>query len=69
MGTNGNIWKAVKIAKNLNVDSLPKNLTLGGKPVQKMKLQIPLHGTLTIRLSVMLKGPKSIPMYIMANVK
>jgi hypothetical protein len=32
MGTNGNIWKVVKIAKNLNVDSLPKNLTLGGKP-------------------------------------
>ena len=33
LGANGNLWKAVKMAKNLNVDSLPKNLTLGGKPV------------------------------------
>ena len=33
MGNKGNIWKAVKIAKNLNVDSLPKNLSLGGIPV------------------------------------
>ena len=33
MGTNGNIWKAVKIAKNLNMESLPKNLTLGGMPI------------------------------------
>ena len=35
MGNNGNIWKAVKFAKNLNVESLPKNLNLGGKPIAK----------------------------------
>ena len=33
MGTKGNIWKAVKVAKNLNVDSLPKTMKLKGKPV------------------------------------
>ena len=33
MGTKGNVWKAVKVAKNLNIDSLPKNLTLGGRPI------------------------------------
>ena len=25
-----NLWKAVKVAKNLNLDSIPANLTLGG---------------------------------------
>ena len=33
MGPNGNIWKAVKIAKNLNKESIPENLTLGGVPI------------------------------------
>ena len=27
------MWKAVKIAKDLNVENIPKNLTLGGIPV------------------------------------
>ena len=31
MGNKGNLWKAVKVARDLNVDSLPKNLTLGGE--------------------------------------
>ena len=31
MGNKGSLWKAVKVARDLNVDSLPKNLTLGGK--------------------------------------
>ena len=30
MGSNVNLWKAVKVAKNLNSDSFPTNLTLGG---------------------------------------
>ena len=29
----GNLWKAVKVAKNLNSDDLPSNLTLNGIPV------------------------------------
>ena len=32
-GGNVNLWKAVKIAKNLNLDRVPLNLTLGGIPV------------------------------------
>ena len=32
-GGKGNIWKAVKIAKNLNTNSLPKNMTLGDTPI------------------------------------
>ena len=31
MGSKFNLWKAVKKAKNLNVDSIPNNLTLGGR--------------------------------------
>ena len=30
MGSKVNLWKAVKVAKNLNLDSIPPNLTLGG---------------------------------------
>ena len=33
MGNNVNLWKAVKVAKNLNMDSIPSNLTLGGVPI------------------------------------
>ena len=29
----GNLWKAVKVAKNLNIDSIPSNLTLDGIPI------------------------------------
>ena len=32
-GGNINIWKAVKKAKNVNVDTIPTNLTLGGIPI------------------------------------
>ena len=32
-GSAGNLWKAVKIAKNVNQDIIPQNLTLGGIPV------------------------------------
>ena len=32
-GGNTNLWKAVKIAKNVNIDAIPNNLTLGGLPV------------------------------------
>ena len=32
-GGKGNIWKAVKIAKNFNTNSLPKNMTLGDTPI------------------------------------
>ena len=35
MGNKGNTWKAVIVARNLNVDSLPKNLSLGGRPIAK----------------------------------
>ena len=33
MGAKVNLWKAVKAAKNQNVDTIPDNLTLGGVPV------------------------------------
>ena len=33
LGNGGNIWKAVKAAKNLNHDTLPNAFTLGGVPV------------------------------------
>ena len=32
-GTNGNIWRAVGVAKDLNPDTIPANLTLGGVAV------------------------------------
>ena len=32
-GGNINLWKAVKKAKNVNVDTIPTNLTLGGTPI------------------------------------
>ena len=33
MGGKVNLWKAVKVAKNQNVESIPENLTLGGLPI------------------------------------
>ena len=33
VGGNINLWKAVKIAKNLTVEDIPTNLTLGGIPI------------------------------------
>ena len=33
MGSKVNLWKAVKVAKNLNSESIPTNLSLGGVPV------------------------------------
>ena len=38
MGIKGNIWKAIKIAKNLNEDSVPKNLSRGEYRLQRMTL-------------------------------
>ena len=32
-GSNGNIWNAVKTAKNVNVNAIPSRLTLGGVPI------------------------------------
>ena len=32
-GNSPNLWKAVKMAKNLNCDSIPTNMTLGGVPL------------------------------------
>ena len=32
-GTKGNIWRAVGIAKDLNPDTIPANMTLGGVKV------------------------------------
>ena len=32
-GNSGNIWKAVRVAKNLNADSLSQNFTLGEEPI------------------------------------
>ena len=32
-GAKGNIWKAVGLAKDLNPDAIPSNLTLGGVSV------------------------------------
>ena len=34
-GQNGNLWKAVRVAKDLNQDDIPGNLTLGGIVVEK----------------------------------
>ena len=33
LGAKGNLWKAVKFAKNLTSGDLPTDLTLGGEPV------------------------------------
>ena len=33
LGAGANLWKAVKLAKNLVTSDLPTNLTLGGEPV------------------------------------
>ncbi len=33
MGSKVNLWKAVKVSKNLNLDSIPSNLTLSGVPI------------------------------------
>ena len=33
LGVGANLWKAVKLAKNLTTNDLPSNLTLGGNPV------------------------------------
>ena len=33
LGVNGNIWKAVKVAKDLNSESFPTNFFKGGEPV------------------------------------
>ena len=33
MGGYVNLWKAVKVAKNLNSDSIPTNLTLRRVPI------------------------------------
>ena len=33
VGGNVNLWKAVKIAKNINSDAIPSNLTVGGLPI------------------------------------
>ena len=33
MGSKVNLWKAVKVAKNLNSESVPMNLSLGGVQV------------------------------------
>ena len=32
-GNGGDIWKAIKIAKNVNMATMPENLTLGGLPI------------------------------------
>ena len=32
-GNKNNLWKAVKVAKNLSVQDIPPNLTLGGKTI------------------------------------
>ena len=34
-GLGGNLWKAVRVANNQNVDDIPKNLTLGGVKVDE----------------------------------
>ena len=34
MGSKPDLWKAVRVAKDLNVNEIPSNLTLGGVPVQ-----------------------------------
>ena len=33
LGGGANLWKAVKIAKNLNQETIPENLTLTNTPV------------------------------------
>ena len=38
MGKKINLWKAVKVTKNLNTDSIPTNLTLGGCLLRRAEL-------------------------------
>ena len=33
MGAKVNLWRAVNLARNVNCNAIPKNLTLGGVPV------------------------------------
>ena len=35
---NVGLWKAVKLAKNLNNNDIPKNMSLGGLPVSQLNL-------------------------------
>ena len=32
-GNNANLWKAVKNSKNINSETIPRNMTLAGLPV------------------------------------
>ena len=40
LGGGANLWKAVKLAKNLVTNELPTDLTLGGVPVDLFYQQI-----------------------------
>ena len=33
LGGNANLWKAVRLAKNLNPEVIPHNLTFAGLPI------------------------------------
>ena len=41
-GPNGNLWRAVKKAKNLVHDEIPSNLTLGGGGRQQLSVMLPI---------------------------
>ena len=48
-GPNGNLWRAVKRAKNLVQDEIPSNLTLGEKLLLLVMLPIVMPSTLVAK--------------------
>ena len=49
LGPKGNLWQAVKAAKNVNREEIPSNLTLGGFPLTPVTLLTVLPGTSVLR--------------------
>ena len=53
MGAKVNLWKAVKVSKNLNGNSIPKNLMLGGVPIAEEAVAQSFARFFMIRLKIM----------------
>ena len=67
MGPNCDIWKAVKIAK-YNTESLPKNLTLEGRPVAAGDIARSFAAHFNEKVINNVQKTKVIKMFIMVNV-
>ena len=65
----GSIWKAVRAAKNMNPDTIPVNLTLGGYPLQHMTLLMLSQDSFPIRSHHMPPQPELTVAFIMAKTR